>query len=323
MRILITGGRGFLGGRIAAHLAKAGHQIAIGSTQSLSAPPWLRDASTVVLNWNDKDSLESACRGADVVIHTAGMNAQDSVKNPTNALLLNGVATSELVDAAQAAGVARFIYLSTAHVYANPLIGLITEETAAQNLHPYSTSHLAGEHAVLHANAVGVLEGVVLRLSNAYGAPMDAQANCWMLLANDLCKQAFEQRSLRLRSAGAERRDFVPIGRVCQLIEYYAAIGLPARTRGLFNVGSGTSQTIFEFAQFIQARCSEVFGFTPPLIVPEAFNKQLSGALYFYSTRITHLENDAYVDACKEIDDLLAFCSQNFSPNSPDLTKLS
>jgi UDP-glucose 4-epimerase len=323
VQILITGGRGFLGGRIAAYLAKAGHRIVIGSTQSRSAPRWLSSASTAVLNWNDQASLTSACRGADVVIHAAGMNAQDCAKNPTDALLLNGVGTSRLVDAAQAERVTRFIYLSTAHVYTNPLIGLITEETSTQNLHPYSTSHLAGEHAVLHADSAGVLEGVVLRLSNAYGAPMDTQANCWTLLANDLCKQAFERQRLCLRTAGLERRDFVPIDRVCQLVEYYAAVSLHAKKRGLFNVGSGASQTVLEFAQFIQARCSKVFGFTPPLIVAPRLNERLSEELHFKSTRSTHFENDACVDANKEIDDLLAFCSNNFSPNSAELTKLS
>jgi UDP-glucose 4-epimerase len=316
VRILITGGRGFLGGRIAAYLAKAGHELVIGSGRPQSAPPWLSDANTVVLNWNDQDSLESACRDVDVVIHASGMNAQESAKNPANALLLNGVATSRLVTAAYAEGVTRFIYLSTAHVYASPLIGIITEETATRNFHPYSTSHLAGEHAVLHADVAGILQGIVLRLSNAYGAPMDAQANCWMLLANDLCKQAFEQQSLRLRTAGVEYRDFVPIVRVCQVIEYYIAACVHNRTRGVFNVGSGTSQTVFEFAQLIQARCSKVFGFTPSLIKESTFSQQQSEGLYFKSTRIAQVKNDASADACNEIDKLLAFCSKNFSPNS-------
>ena len=323
MRILITGGRGLLGGRIASHLAKAGHELVIGSRQVRSAPPWLSDGSAVALNWNSQESLKKACRGSDVVIHAAGMNAQDSAIAPTKALLSNGVSTSRLVDAAQAVGVKRFVYLSTAHVYANPLAGLITEETAARNLHPYATSHLAGEHAVLHADAAGDLEGVVMRLSNAYGAPMDVQANCWALLANDLCKQAVVQQKLQLRTSGLERRDFVPIARVCKLVEDYAEMDVDNRTRGLFNVGSGTSQTVFEFAQFIQARCSQVCGFTPVLMTTPKFSGQSSEGLYFESTRTKQFEEDTYAAACNEIDDLLVFCSKNFSGNLTETHKLS
>ena len=107
----------------------------------------------------------------------------------------NGVATKRLVEAASRAGVKKFIYLSTAHVYASPLVGTITEQTLPNNSHPYASSHLAGESAVLNADERGVIQGVVMRLSNAYGAPMHKGVNCWMLVVNDLCRQAVQTRS--------------------------------------------------------------------------------------------------------------------------------
>src|SRR3546814_17036700 len=93
------------------------------------------------------------------------MNAQNCAANPVEALEFNGVATARLVQAAARVGIRRFIYLSTAHVYCAPLTGTITEDTCPRNLHPYATSHLAGENAVLSAVQAGEISGMVLRLS--------------------------------------------------------------------------------------------------------------------------------------------------------------
>src|SRR3546814_20189177 len=97
------------------------------------------------------------------------MNAQNCAANPVEALEFNGVATARLVQAAARVGIRRFIYLSTAHVYCAPLTGTITEDTCPRNLHPYATSHLAGENAVLRAVKAGEISGMVLRFLNVLG----------------------------------------------------------------------------------------------------------------------------------------------------------
>ena len=151
MRILITGGFGFVGGRVAVHLAKQGHKIVLGSRKATCPPPWMQQAEVANINWDDPISLELSCREVDVLIHAAGMNAQECLADPVAALAFNGVATARLVAAATRARVNHMICLSTAHVYDSPLEGVITENSCPQNLHPYATSHLAGDHAVLSA----------------------------------------------------------------------------------------------------------------------------------------------------------------------------
>ena len=83
---------------------------------------------------------------------------------PISALNFNAVCTARLVSASLQANVQRFIYLSTAHIYGNPLQGLITEETLPTNYHPYATSKLAGEKVVLHSASLGTMKTIVLRL---------------------------------------------------------------------------------------------------------------------------------------------------------------
>jgi len=281
MRVLISGGFGFVGGRLAQHLHQAGHQVVLGSRTVSSSPEWLRDAEVVKMDWSDHDALAAVCASVDVIIHASGMNAQDSGANPAEALAFNGVATAHLLDAGCKNGVKRFLYLSTAHVYGSPLEGTITEETCARNLHPYATSHLAGESAVLYATQRKQIEGIVLRLSNAFGAPAHAEANCWMLLVNDLCRQAVNLRSMTLRSTGLQRRDFLTLQDLSHVVAHMIDLPNNQIGDGLFNVGSGKSSRIIDMVELIQTRCTEVLGYTPEIIRPQpAKNEQSSNLDY-------------------------------------------
>ena len=320
MRILITGGFGFVGGRMAVHLAQAGHQIILGSRNVNTPPSWLPQAAVVKADWHDDRSLGHSCSGVDVVIHAAGMNAQDCSADPVVALEVNGVGTARLVAAASRAGVKRFIYLSTAHVYGSPLAGAITEETCPRNLHPYATSHLAGEHAVLNPDRRGQIEGIVLRLSNAFGAPMQKEVNCWMLLVNDLCQQAVQTRKLVLRTSGLQQRDFVSIDNICRVTEYFATAHSDSRCSGVFNIGTGVSQTVLDMALLIQQRCAYVLGFEPALQRPNDGADESNPMLYYRADRLVAINIHANGDAnIAEIDNLLCFCYSTFThTKSPD-----
>ena len=111
MRILITGGFGFIGGRIAAYLSQAGHQVLLGSRNERNPPVWLPQAEVVKSQWGDECAIQNSCEGVDVIVHAAGMNAQDCAADPIAAYDFNGVATKRLVEAASRVGVKKFIYL--------------------------------------------------------------------------------------------------------------------------------------------------------------------------------------------------------------------
>lgn len=313
MRILITGGFGFVGGRLAVHLAQAGHQIVLGSRNSTPPPAWLPQAEVVQIEWDDGRALEHRCNGADAVIQAAGMNAQECASDPIAALAFNGVATARLVAAASRAGVQRFIYLSTAHVYASPLVGTITEDTCPRNLHPYATSHLAGEHVVLSASQRGQIQGIVLRLSNAFGAPVHEDVNCWTLLVNDLCKQAVQTRKLVLQSSGLQQRDFVSMTEVCRLAEHLAVGHGAFMQASIFNVGAGVSQSVFEMAQLIQQRCAQILGFEPTLQRVQGEVDEQHERLIYRVARLAAINFNVCPDNIKEIDQLLNFCELSFT----------
>ena len=313
MRILITGGFGFVGGRVAAHLAQAGHTIVLGSRKAVGSPAWLPQAEVIQSDWDDVSTLERSCKGVDLIIHAAGMNAQDCAADPVGALAFNGVATARLVSAATKAAVQSFIYLSTAHVYANLLERSISEDDSTQNLHPYATSHLAGEKAVLWLNQGGCTQGIIFRLSNLFGSPMHKDVNCWMLLVHDLCKQAVQTRRMVLHSTGLQHRDFLSITNFCSVIDRFVSCSGKDRLMGIFNIGSGTSQSVLTISKIIQQRCLVVLGFKPELQRKHDLGGDLFLPFDFQITRLNKLgvnldlsNNEA------EIDKLLYYCQATF-----------
>ena len=313
MRILITGGFGFIGGRVAHHLQLSGHKVVLGSRSEHFALDHFPSAEVVQTIWADGEALERNCAGIDVIIHAAGMNAQDCATNPSAALEFNGVATARLVSAAIRAGVKRFLYLSTAHVYVNPLVGTITEHTCPRNLDPYAVSHLAGEHAVLSASQNGQIQASVLRLSNAFGVPVCKEVNCWMLLINDLCRQAVQTRSIVLNSSGLQQRDFISISEVCRITEIIASCNAKSVKPAIFNVGSGSSQSVLEIAQFVQQRCKKVLGFKPLIFRPEPNLNEKHKQLIFLPNRLNKMGIKVSINKADEIDQLLSFCKKSFA----------
>ena len=275
MRILITGGFGFIGGRLSQYLHQSGHQIILGSRNVTSSPDWLPQAEVIQTDWKDESALSEICNGVDAVIHTAGMNAQDCFADPVAALEFNGLATARLIQSACQMKVAKFVYLSTAHVYTSPLVGVITEECCPRNPHPYATSHLAGERVVSFANQREQISGTVLRISNVFGRPSHQKVNCWMLLVNDLCRQAVQTGEMVLHSTGLQQRDFMTLYDVCRAVDHLINLQRTDFARDLYNLGGECSLTVREMAHRIAQCCNKLLGFVPEIISPrpELFEK--------------------------------------------------
>jgi UDP-glucose 4-epimerase len=270
-RILITGGFGYIGGRVANYLARrVDLELVLGSRSPGRPADFLPALSTAVTNFSSAESLDAACAGVDTVIHLAAMNENDCVVDPVGALVANGVGTARLVAAACRAGVRRLVYLSTAHVYGSALSGRVTEDTLPRARHPYATSHQAAEDCVLAAHDAGRMTGIVLRLSNGFGAPPHRDVNRWTLIVNDLCRQAAERRELVLRSAGLEVRDFITLHDSARAVAHCLDLANAAVGDGLFNIGGESSLRIVDLAEEIRSRCQVVLGFLPPLTRPAA-----------------------------------------------------
>lgn len=311
MKILVTGGFGYIGGRLAQFLSAQGkYDLFLGSRQRLDSSPWTPQAKVIQTQWNSLSQLESICAGIDTIVHLAGMNAQDCVLNPIAAFDVNASNTVRIVQSAIHQGVKRFIYLSTAHVYSNPLIGIINEKTPLTNMHPYATSHLAGENAVREAHQQGEIEGIVIRLSNAFGAPIHKNVNCWMLLVNDLCRQALTNQRMILQSAGLQRRDFIPLSDVCRAIQHLIELPADKLDDGVFNIGGMRSQTILEMTNLVADRVHIIAGYRPEIVCKADSSIRISEPFEYQISKLIDTGFSLSEAHCvqREIDGVIQFC---------------
>jgi UDP-glucose 4-epimerase len=307
--VLVTGGLGYLGGRLGQHLAQADFEVRLG-TRSPSGAPSLGFAARVqdVARASPGEYLQ----GVHCVVHLAAMNEIDSVQDPVGALMTNAVDTLRLLLACSKAGVRRFIYFSTAHVYGDALVGSVDERTLPQPVHPYAISHHAAEDYVLAAHRRGELDGVVVRLSNGYGAPAWSSVRRWTLVVNDLCRQAVEQRRLVLKSSGAQRRDFVPLGDVARATEHLIRLPREKLGDGLFNLGGDASWSILEMAQRVAARCRTVLGYEVPVERPAAAPEAAAAPLVFSTAKLKATGFSLAEHPDTEIDATLRACAAWF-----------
>jgi UDP-glucose 4-epimerase len=312
--VLITGGLGYVGGRIAQALAQCGrHRVRLSTRRQNPAPPaWLRTAEVVPLDVTRDADFDRACSGVGSIVHLAALNEQDSVADPQRALLVNGLGTLKLLQAAQRAGVERFIYFSTAHVYGAPLAGTITERSLPRPTHPYAITHHVAEQFVLAAHAQRALTGIVLRMSNGFGAPAHAGIDRWELLVNDLCRQAVTQKLLVLRSSGLQRRDFIALGDAGRAVDHVLHLSTAACGDGLFNLGAECTLSVIELAERIAGRCAATLGFRPAIQRPQPAADEIGTALDYRIDKFKQTGFAPHGGVNAEIDATLRLCHETF-----------
>ncbi len=312
--ILITGGLGYLGGRIANHLIKANKTILLGTKNSeYNLPNELINSEVIQLNLLKTSDIEFACEGITSIIHLAALNFQESQKNPTKASEVNNEGTYRLLQSAVQSGVKQFVYFSTAHVYGSPQKGDIDESTTPKPLKPYSMTHLEAEEHVLRFHSENSINGIVLRLSNAIGKPMDKDVNCWMLAVNAFCKQAIVNREIILNGDPNQQRDFIPISHIENLIDNLLDNSKVNYYGTIMNVGSERSLSILDLAKIICERCDLLFGFKPELIINEKYHQKRNKELNYNCKNYKNLNIPSDRTLEDEIDELLRFCKESFS----------
>ena len=169
MKLLVTGGAGYIGSVVTAMLLEAGHQVVVLDDLTTgfrdAVPP---GASFVQGRVHDVDVLDGSFDG---VLHFAAyIAAGESVRRPEKYWENNAVGSLRLLDAMRAAGVRRIVFSSTANIYGDPSSLPIPETAEAKPPNPYAASKLAVEHALTgEATAYG-LAAVSLRYFNAAGA---------------------------------------------------------------------------------------------------------------------------------------------------------
>jgi UDP-glucose 4-epimerase len=247
MRVLITGGAGFLGSALANRLAGEGHTVL--ALDDLSAGDPRRLAPETLLTRGDvKDipKLWTLLQGVDCVYHLAArVRVPESIHYPGDYNSVNVGGTVSVMEAMRDTGVRRVVFASSAALYGEQKQQPIQEKQEPHPNSPYGVSKIAAEYYIATLGALYQIETVSLRIFNAYGPGQELPPS-YPPVIPQLLKQAQTGGSLVIFGDGTQTRDFVYVDDVVAAL--VSAATATAVNRAVINIGSGREVSINDLA---------------------------------------------------------------------------
>ena len=200
MNILITGGKGFLAGRLNEYLKKKKFKVTVSSR--------VKSKNFAKINWSSYKNLNQLCKDKDVIINCAGLDSH-GCKIKKKAIKVNSVYPLNLLKAAKKNNVKLFIFLSTFHVY-KMKSGQVFENGELNRNSNYTLSKIKGEQNVLKGESK-TTKVLVLRVCNLFGYPYFENKNCWNLLINSAIKNLIEKNKFIVKSKENSYRNYSSI----------------------------------------------------------------------------------------------------------------
>lgn len=202
MKLLVTGGAGYIGSHVVRQLGEAGHAVVVLDNLSTGRRDAVLHGELVVGDAGDAGLLDDLFRrhAFDAVLHfAASIVVPDSVGQPLAYYENNLVNTLRLLQACAAHGVQRLVYSSSAAVYGQPDRNAVSEDDPVAPLSPYGWTKAMGERIILDQAAASPLRAVMLRYFNVAGADQKGRMGQCSPQATHLIKLAC-QAALRLRN---------------------------------------------------------------------------------------------------------------------------
>lgn len=251
MKILITGGAGFIGSHLASfYQGRASVRILdnlrTGRRHNLDG----LDVEFVEGSILDRKLLQSAVADIDLVFHLAALvSVPESMRAPHTCVELNVTGLLNVLEAAAAARVRRVCFASSAAVYGdNPQVPK-RENMVPEPRSPYAVTKLDGEFYCQQFADSGQVETVALRFFNVFG-PRQDPAGPYGAAVPIFFREALAGRPITIHGDGSQTRDFIYVSDIVDALDFVAR---QPGLSGVFNVGYGRQATILDLARQILA----------------------------------------------------------------------
>jgi UDP-glucose 4-epimerase len=233
VKIIVTGGTGFVGWHTFHALLGAGHGVRpIDKKPDPEMPSGGIWAD--ITNYSKMNTYFGATK-PEAVIHLAAQGSlQESLKRPEHDAMVNIIGTLNMLRLSQKYGVKRFVFASTSAVYAPNSSGVYVETSCLGPLSPYGISKMAAEFYI----RVFDISHAILRLGNVYG-PRQRPLGENQLIPRALAHH-FRGERFQINGDGEQKRDFVYVKDVADAL--VRAVESPLT--GVFNIGSGYSISV-------------------------------------------------------------------------------
>jgi len=253
MRILVTGGAGFIGSHLTERLLKEGHAVRVldnlstGKRDNLPAHPRLEFIEGDV---RDSAAVAGAVRGVDAVYHLAAVaSVQASVEDPIGTHATNFTGTLGLLEAARLHGVQRFIYASSAAVYGDVAALPVDEEARPNPLSPYASDKLAGEHYLFFYQKKYAIAATAFRFFNIYG-PRQDPSSPYSGVISIFVDRLRAGTPVTVFGDGRQTRDFVYVEDLVEVLT--RALGNAASIGKVMNVGRGSESSLLDLLSALE-----------------------------------------------------------------------
>ncbi|MBI2890660.1 MAG: SDR family oxidoreductase [Nitrospirae bacterium] len=254
MRVLVTGGAGFIGSHLVDRLLAEGYEVVVLDNFSSGRRENLRDAlasphlKLVEQDVADPDGVRRCMDGVERVFHLAALaDIVPSVNRPLVYHRSNVDGTVCVLEAARAAGVRRFVYAASSSCYGIPDLHPTSEEAPPRPQYPYALTKLVGEQYVLHWGRLYGLPVVSLRLFNVYG-PRSRTTGTYGAVFGIFLAQKLAGKPFTVVGDGTQSRDFTYVSDVVDAMVQAAESALSGE---ILNVGSGRPQTVNRLVELL------------------------------------------------------------------------
>jgi UDP-glucose 4-epimerase len=242
MRILVTGGAGFIGSHIVDAFVAAGHQVAVVDNLNTGKLANLNPAASFFqVDIRDVEGLARVFEQEqpEVISHQAALaDVRGSLREPDIYAEVNVIGSIRLLEQARLHGVRKVIYASTGGaVYGEPEYVPVREDHAINPLDPYGASKHAVEHYLfLYRHNYG-LDYASLRYPNVYGPRQDPHGEAGVVAI--FTGKMLDGEPCTINGDGTQQRDFVYVGDVARANLLAATNG-----SGIYNIGSGVGTDV-------------------------------------------------------------------------------
>lgn len=253
MRVLVTGGAGFIGANTCRRLASAGHDVVVLDDLSTGSSANLEgiDVRLVVGSILDDAGLDDAISGCTAVVHLAAIGSvPKSIDDPVGTHEVNTTGTVRVLEAARRHGVAHVSVASSAAVYGPEPALPAHEELPVRPISPYAASKVATEQHALAWQAAYGLRVLALRFFNVFG-PLQGVDHVYAAVVPAFVDAALGNRPLPIHGDGTQTRDFIDVGTVAAVLVDAAErqVGHPTPV----NVAFGTRRSLLDLADELAA----------------------------------------------------------------------
>jgi UDP-glucose 4-epimerase len=246
MKILVTGGAGFIGSHLAESLLSRGHEVTVLDDLSTGSHANLANIYAKIRfiqgDIMDDGKVEAALEGADSVAHLAALiSVPESFRMVARYREINAGGTQKVANLAASAGVKKFVFASSCAVYGAPLKLPIAEKEPLKPISPYAESKAWAEEAVSQA-ATRAMGTCTLRLFNVFGPR--APNNQYSGVITQFASRLRQNRPPLVYGDGEQTRDFIY---VADAVRFFVA-ALEGKAKGTYNVGTGKGTTVNDLA---------------------------------------------------------------------------